>query len=58
MVAVKCDQHGQLFISSMYVMEDNRIDSRIIYGKLMEVPKVLSRKEQKYKNAGKRYRRR
>ncbi|MGL4344228.1 MAG: PBECR2 nuclease fold domain-containing protein [Cellulosilyticaceae bacterium] len=50
MVAIKWDQNDRLFISSMYMMDDDRIDNRVAYGKLIEAPKPKKKKLQKYKN--------
>ncbi|MGL4738220.1 MAG: PBECR2 nuclease fold domain-containing protein [Cellulosilyticaceae bacterium] len=51
LVAIKWDDQGRLFVSSMYMMDDNRIENRVLYGKLLSVPKTSTRqKMQKYRN--------
>lgn len=51
LVAIKWDDSGRLFVSSMYMMDDNRVENRVLYGKLFSVPKISTRKRaQKYKN--------
>lgn len=45
LVALKLDDESNLFVSSMYIIEENRIDKRVTYGRL-ELVSIIEMKEQ------------
>lgn len=54
LVAIKYDDHNNLFVSSMYIIEDTTIDKRVAYGRLIEIPMQgipVKEKKQKYRNS-------
>lgn len=52
LVALKFDDDLNLFVSSMYIIEDNRVDKRIVYGRLEAIKSMdyEENKKGKYKN--------
>ncbi|MGL5675986.1 MAG: PBECR2 nuclease fold domain-containing protein [Cellulosilyticaceae bacterium] len=60
LVALKYNEDNQLFVSSMYIIEDNRIEKRMHYGRLMPSPigkTTQKEQKQKYRNTHKGTRR-
>lgn len=53
LVALKYNENNQLFVSSMYIIEDNRIEKRMSYGRLMPIEVTSTTQKatkQRYKN--------
>lgn len=56
LVALKVDSQGNLYVSSMYAIDKERIEKRLSYGRLkhLEVCPACKKKKQRYRNKGKK----
>lgn len=52
LVALKIDSQGNLYVSSMYAIDKDRIEKRLSYGRLknLEINPVYKKKKQRYRN--------
>lgn len=52
LVALKVDENYNLFVSSMYIIENSRVEKRVEYGRLqpIKLEKLSIQKKQKYRN--------
>ena len=60
LVALKYNDDNQLFVSSMYIIEESRIEKRVSYGRLVRVERTISShkaNKQRYRNLVKNTRR-